>query len=1032
MTDLSATPGTNDGDPFLVAVARAPSAPPPRELEAGAIVGHGFRIERRLGAGGMGVVYLATDLTLGREVALKVHRAHGGVDRLQREAMAMARLAHPNVITVHEIGRVEDRLFVAMEYVAGRTLRDWIKEGHSWREILAMMREVGRGLIAAHAAGLVHRDFKPENVLVGPEGRPRVGDFGLVRVVAGPPSLPGDVPPPAPDAGFAITVRVDPELVARADDPTRPGDRAGHAAVAADADRDAKTAPMAPQVEAGISSDESSAPAGPSPRRRAGPESATLLPAEISTADPDPDRLTATGAVLGTPAYMAPEQFAGEVVDARADQFAFCVALFEALYGTRPFAGRAHGEILRAIEARQIRAGTRRGPRWLRRVVERGLEANPDLRFASMAALQRAIDRGLRRRSALAIGAGVSVGAVAAVAIAVATGASTRPREPDCLAAGAEMDALWSPASRAQLRLAAARADAEVGPQIIDRLALRLDSVAAAYRGMATQACQAHDLERRWTDEDLGRTRSCLDQTLAAVRDVVASPLRTRLELGRLSTHVAQVPDPERCRDPALLASLPHPANGLVHGMVAQAALRALTELRAGSRVVAGPTGKLDRVRALAATLGDPVLDVRVGIARAGLALTRGEDAEAERLATDSYRAARSLGDDDAAVEASIVVINAQVSVRRQFTEARAWVDIVRGDLARAPARGADFHGAVATLAERDARFDEAIAERRAALDDYERRGDLGGLDYARALEQLATALDAGGASADAIPLFDKSIALIKGLVGADAPDLYSPTSNKLVALVRQRRFPEAIATGREALTLVAHWRELLPVEYVPGAYLNLGYACDASGDAIGAEASYLTARAGFQALPGDHRESLMQLDYNLASTYRKTGRLAEALQLLDRGDGLRAALAIGDSLETANTLIERAEVLAALGRCPEAVPVYARGIAMARAIAPTQGDWALGVVSEEDCLIAVGHIDQAQAALEDAHQHGQPLAPIYRAMVAGRLAELIHDRRVDPARARALLLEAEAAYREDGATDADLEAVHAALKTWP
>ncbi len=265
MTDSSATPDTNHGDALLLAVARAPAAAPPRELEAGAIVGHGFRIERRLGAGGMGVVYLATDPTLGREVALKVHRVHGGFDRLQREAIAMARLAHPNVITVHEIGRIGDRLFVAMEYVAGRTLRDWIRERHSWREVLAMMREVGRGLIAAHAAGLVHRDFKPENVLVGPDGRPRVGDFGLVRVIAGPPSLPGDRSQVTGAAEYAPTVRVAP---GPADDPTRPGTRAGHVAAA---DRDNPTAPTAPPVEAVPESASASAPrrrraAAPGPR----------------------------------------------------------------------------------------------------------------------------------------------------------------------------------------------------------------------------------------------------------------------------------------------------------------------------------------------------------------------------------------------------------------------------------------------------------------------------------------------------------------------------------------------------------------------------------------------------------------------------------------------------------------------------------------------------------------------------------------------------------------------------------------------
>src|ERR1700733_13934359 len=143
-----------------------------------------YVIDSILGRGGMGTVYLAKDVTLGREVALKLHRAGSGsgADRLHREAIAMAKLAHPNVVTVFEIATVEDRLYVAMEYVRGSTLRDWMTERHTWRATIAMLVGVGKRLAAGHAAGLVHRDFKPENVLVGEDGRPRVGDFGLARV----------------------------------------------------------------------------------------------------------------------------------------------------------------------------------------------------------------------------------------------------------------------------------------------------------------------------------------------------------------------------------------------------------------------------------------------------------------------------------------------------------------------------------------------------------------------------------------------------------------------------------------------------------------------------------------------------------------------------------------------------------------------------------------------------------------------------------------------------------------------------------
>jgi serine/threonine protein kinase/tetratricopeptide (TPR) repeat protein len=141
-----------------------------------------------IGAGGMGVVQAAFDRVLDRKVALKFLASDPGEEpararaRLEREAQALAKLAHPNVITVHDVGVLEGEVFVAMELVLGGTLRAWLASGpRAFSEILSVLRQAGEGLAAAHAAGLVHRDFKPENVLVGNDGRVRVTDFGLAR-----------------------------------------------------------------------------------------------------------------------------------------------------------------------------------------------------------------------------------------------------------------------------------------------------------------------------------------------------------------------------------------------------------------------------------------------------------------------------------------------------------------------------------------------------------------------------------------------------------------------------------------------------------------------------------------------------------------------------------------------------------------------------------------------------------------------------------------------------------------------------------
>ncbi len=181
------TLGPVDFDSFLHRVAAAPAIQPVLpELSAGTLVGAHYRIDAEIGVGGMGRVFRATDTRLGRPVALKVHKRPGrrpGLELLRVEARALAHLAHPNVIEVYEIGAHDDRLFIAMEFVGGGTLEGWHAE-RTVREIVEVYVKAGEGLAAAHRAGLVHRDFKPANVLVGKDGRPRVADFGLVLDVS--------------------------------------------------------------------------------------------------------------------------------------------------------------------------------------------------------------------------------------------------------------------------------------------------------------------------------------------------------------------------------------------------------------------------------------------------------------------------------------------------------------------------------------------------------------------------------------------------------------------------------------------------------------------------------------------------------------------------------------------------------------------------------------------------------------------------------------------------------------------------------
>ena len=290
-----------------VAMDSGPSSVTAERLAAAPSLGR-FAVLEMAGEGAMGVVYAAFDRTLNRRVALKVLRGEANRghmrERARREALAMARVNHPNVAAIYEVGEAEGRLFFAMEFVAGPTLKDWLGDGsRGWSERLAMLCGAGRGLAAAHASGLVHRDFKPHNVLIGEDGRPRVIDFGPAR---------------------------DPAL---------------------------SEAPL---------------PVHP--------------PAEAD--EPLQSALTRAGDVMGTPAYMAPEVADGASATPLSDQFAFCVATFEAIYGQPPFSRDSLLMMRHAIAtgALDVPMASPVPPSVLA-ALQRGLAAEPDARWPSLDAL---------------------------------------------------------------------------------------------------------------------------------------------------------------------------------------------------------------------------------------------------------------------------------------------------------------------------------------------------------------------------------------------------------------------------------------------------------------------------------------------------------------------------------------------------------------------------------------------------------------------------------------------------------------------
>ncbi len=471
---------SGEAEDELARTATAPGGASAESLALGATLGR-YRLERELGSGGMGVVHAAFDPDLERRVALKVLRSVAGDDasraRLLREARAMARLSHPNVITVHEVGSAAGRDYVAMELIDGQSLAEWLRERtRSEADVLEAFLDAGKGLAAAHAAGIVHRDFKPHNVLRSRKGKIVVTDFGLARSTEG---------------------------VSPASDPmaeTQPL-RASHLARTA--------TPVATRPTS------SSAPlAG----------------------------LTVTGTILGTPAYMAPEQWRGSAVSPATDQFAYCVALWEALTGKRPFEGTTIEALRAAIERGPRDLDASKLPRRLRAPILRGLAPEPAQRFPSMDALLAAIARSERRPALAYAAVGAVLVAAATTGIVLATRSS-----PDatgvvpCAAPVLDPAVVWSEA----------RHDALVARKQPDA-ARALTRDHAVWLGERTRACRLADDSRparlRCLDSALGR----LDAVAAAVEAVPAD--------ARVVEITALLVDPTMCaapRPPDLLPVTP-------------------------------------------------------------------------------------------------------------------------------------------------------------------------------------------------------------------------------------------------------------------------------------------------------------------------------------------------------------------------------------------------------------------------------------------------------------------------------------------
>ncbi|MBX7082092.1 MAG: tetratricopeptide repeat protein, partial [Nannocystaceae bacterium] len=553
----------------------------------------------RLGEGAMGVVLRGFDTRLERTVAIKLIRADRGEARgprderararLVAEARALARLSHPNVVAVYEVDTHEDQIYVAMELVEGIDLQRYLRRGNvGWREIVKIFVALAEGLAAVHAAGIVHRDFKPANVLIGADGRPRIGDFGIARSSLAPLTHSGEHTP----SGDAEDDLVDIELTS----------------------------------------------------------------------------LTAEGHVVGTPAYMAPEQHAGAEVGPAADQYAFAVSLWEALYGKRPFLSDVRR--LAAAKRKPPRAPPpgSKVPRWLFDVLARSLEPDPGRRFGSMSELAAALrrDRGLRRRR-VAFAAATLAGVVAGATMMAA-------RSGPCSDAQQQLAGIWDRPGRDAVAAAFTASARPWAPQAWSSVAPELDDYAQRWIAAHRDACEATRVRGEQSEAMLDKRMACLAgrrRALAATVELLREG--TDEAVDHAQTVVERLRPLDACADVATLAS--------------------------GVAMPDDPA------------LHDAVAAVRDDVERARVATVAGRLADAKALAHDASERARALQFEPLVAEA-LAVEGATFEQLEQIPEARAayeeavWSALALG-LDEVATEAAS--GMVWLASERERNFDEAM-----------------------------------------------------------------------------------------------------------------------------------------------------------------------------------------------------------------------------------------------------------------------------------------------------------------------------------
>jgi tetratricopeptide (TPR) repeat protein len=905
-------------------------------LRDGHAVGR-YLVAEEIGRGAMAVVYRARDPELDRDVALKlVYFRDGGTsgERLLREARAMARLIHPNITRIYDVGTEGDAVFLAMELVVGRDLAHWLRDTRSWRDAVRVFAAAADGLAAAHRAQLVHRDFKSSNVLVGDDGRVLVTDFGLVQ---------------------------SPHVHDREHRPT-------------------------PVVAGSIA-------------------------------------LTRTGTIVGTPAYMAPELLAGDAVaDELSDQFSFAVALYECLYGIRPFAGDDFATLRDEVIAGRVRAATadRAVPRWLHRIAMRGLGPR-DERYPSMTAFAEALRAEPGRRRYVAGAAALAV--VAAAATITVRAGSTDAVDP-CDAGEAQIAAVWSPMRAFDVRAAFARTGLGYASAAYDATAVRLDRFRTEWASGYRAACAATRAQIQ-SEELLDRRMQCLAarrQELSELVAVLASANRAVVDgAPKAADRLSRVVE---CANTVALGTLaPPPASATPAAVASVRASIARVHAHRSRRDPKPDFTEVKQMLAAAQQLGYAPVTAEANLAAAGMYF----DARATREATQT-------------VEEAVIAAEEgrHFKVKAQALTLALDLAYATGDLAGAPSKDrlaraalaaiggdvrleASLESVLGSIASRQRDLPRAEAHMRRSLALVIRA--LGEQDFstARARINLAIALHERGDFASSDAELQKGLAIERGQLGPRHPAVAQTLGTAATMWSVEGRHREALAAATEALQIQ---ESMLPPGHrsIAAATVQLADVYHRMGDFEKALPYSRRAVEQFELAVGPEHPDTGRALAGLAATLSELKRDHELVPIARRALAIDEKVFGADSPGTETSRQNLAVGLVGIGKPDEALVLFEHTLALrekaygkdAPQLLATLLGMAMAHRSRGDRANEIKVLERAVALDSRAKL---PREQVLVARMSFELAQALR-RRGDRRRARQLAERAVALYRAHEGTD--------------